>query len=509
MIAPPERPASGPGHAALSRRLLHGTAWSVAGNIAGQALTFASTVLVARILGRDTFGQLNIINGLIATIGTFAGLGLGLTATKYVAEFRTSDKIRAARIACALLRLGWWSGLAFTLLLWSAAHFIASRILLSPDLLIPTLISAPLVAFNTIGGLQGSLLQGLEKFRLGAFVNVARSGIVALSVVWACVLWGLNGVIAMMVVSTAATTCWYARLLRRELATEGIFLARSPISSEWRILFNFSLPALLAAVLVSPANWAASALVARLPNGFSELGMLAAANHWRQISLLIPIVLTSVLVPVLSAEHARSGRAESATYLLDQSHWVSTLIVFPVAVLAMFASEALIRLYGRDFSAGGDLIVITCGTAMVISIGTASGAAIQAQGRMWLGLSINLSYALFLLTGTALFAPRYGGRALAWAAFTSYVLISLWSFHAIRDVLLGGLSGRMYTALLFSVAMTATCFLVPAPARLWFAPVATLTALSFVVGVLIPKDERESLRSWITALAARLCQSAP
>lgn len=476
----------------LNRRLLYGTLWSVLGNVLGQAVTFASAVLVARLLGRDAYGQLNIVNGAIATLGTFAGLGLGLTATKYVAEFRVTDKARAARIASALLSLGWWSGLLFGIGLWISAKWVATEVLLASSLALPLILSTPLVVLNTIGGLQASLFQGLEQFKLGAAVNIIRASIVAVVVVAACIFWGLNGVIVAMAASTAATTIWYERVLRKEFAKLGIQLKLGGIWSERYILFNFSLPALLATVLVGPANWAASTIVARLPGGFGDLGLLAAANHWRQLALLIPQVLTSVLIPLLSSERGLGNDSASQSNLVEKSQLASTLIVFPIAAAAMFASQFLIKLYGNGFASGDDLIIVTCGTAMVISIGTSFGAAIQAHGRMWLGLAINASYAGLLLAGTLMFASGYGGRALAWSTFVSYVIISVWSFWAVRSMFTRTLARRMYTALLYSISLTVLCCLTPASARIWLTPLALLASLAFVWFVLMPFGMRAS-----------------
>jgi len=475
------------------QRLLHGTFWSVAGTVVAQGLTFVSSVLVARLLGREAFGQLNIVTGMIGTLGTFAGLGLGMTATKYVAEFRHTDKERAGAVASALLRMAWLSGWIFTLVLLLGSGWIARDILRSAVLTIPVILSAPLIVLNTVNGLQSSLLQGMEKFRLGAFFYVTRSGLIALAVVWACLIWGLEGVIGTTVSATAITTLLYAVMMRRECASLGIHLRPGRILEERAILFNYSLPALLATVVVGPANWAASAIIARQPGGFGELGLLTAANHWRQMALLIPQTLTGVLMPLLSAESAKSGEGDTFSSLLERSHWISTLIVFPVTTVAMFASGWLIKLYGKGFAGGDRLIIITCGTAMIMAIGTAFGAAVQAKARMWLGFGINSSYGFVLLAATIPFAGRFGGEALAWATFVAYVLTSVWSWIAMKKMVSTGIGPRLYGALAYAVAMTFACYYCPSAYRIWLTPVAGAASLAVVLTALLPADLKEFL----------------
>ena len=82
----------------LGYRLARGVFWSMAGAVISRGLMLAATVLVARMLGKTVYGELGMIQSTVGMFGVFAGFGLGLTATKHVAEFRESDADRAGRI---------------------------------------------------------------------------------------------------------------------------------------------------------------------------------------------------------------------------------------------------------------------------------------------------------------------------------------------------------------------------------------------------------------------------
>src|SRR5580698_9969778 len=72
----------------LSVRLARGVFWSLVGAVLARGLGVASSIIVARVLGITAFGEFTIIQSTVGLFGTFAGLGLGITATKYVAELR-------------------------------------------------------------------------------------------------------------------------------------------------------------------------------------------------------------------------------------------------------------------------------------------------------------------------------------------------------------------------------------------------------------------------------------
>jgi O-antigen/teichoic acid export membrane protein len=91
----------------IGYRLASGVFWSTAGAVISRGLMLAAWVLVARMLGKTGYGELGMIQSTVGMFGVFAGFGLGLTATKHVAEFRRSnpDKVCWIMMACSLLRI--------------------------------------------------------------------------------------------------------------------------------------------------------------------------------------------------------------------------------------------------------------------------------------------------------------------------------------------------------------------------------------------------------------------
>ena len=55
-------------------------------------------MFIARMLGKEAFGEPGIIRSTVGVFGTLAGFGLGLTATKHIAEFRRCNPERAGRL---------------------------------------------------------------------------------------------------------------------------------------------------------------------------------------------------------------------------------------------------------------------------------------------------------------------------------------------------------------------------------------------------------------------------
>jgi O-antigen/teichoic acid export membrane protein len=117
-VCPPETPAGQPvDHISLGRRSVRGTVWTVIGNGVSQAVLLFSHVVCARMMGREGYGEFGAVTSTTATVGLLAGLGLSLTATKYISELRISDPVRAKRILVLAERMTLASGLMMALVL--------------------------------------------------------------------------------------------------------------------------------------------------------------------------------------------------------------------------------------------------------------------------------------------------------------------------------------------------------------------------------------------------------
>jgi len=166
------------------------THWAVI----AQGANLAASVITARLLGREQFGEYGIVQSTVGMLGVFAGLGLGVTATRYVAEFRTSDPARAGRIVAlgVLLLLSPGAAGDMSLRIRSGARRQDDECSLLGE---RTSHACVLLFFNALNGAQIGALSGFEAFPAIARINLGR-GLIALPVTIAAVaIWRLPGAI--------------------------------------------------------------------------------------------------------------------------------------------------------------------------------------------------------------------------------------------------------------------------------------------------------------------------
>ena len=157
----------------VNRLLAVGAFWALLGAVLSRGLTLASSIAAARILGTTGFGELGMIQNTQGLFGVLVGAGMGLAATKFVAEHRASDLAKAERytgfaifVAVASARL-----LAPLLFLFAGLNrrpcqFM--RLTWKRSLQ----VSTGLLFFGTINGVQTGAIIGLGNFRTVAILNI-------------------------------------------------------------------------------------------------------------------------------------------------------------------------------------------------------------------------------------------------------------------------------------------------------------------------------------------------
>src|SRR5689334_10148791 len=86
---------------AVVKKFLKGSFWAVYGNIAVKGFSLLSSMIIARLMGSDTFGQLSIIKTTLSVFSLFATFGLGVSVTKFVAESKRANDHNLATIVKA------------------------------------------------------------------------------------------------------------------------------------------------------------------------------------------------------------------------------------------------------------------------------------------------------------------------------------------------------------------------------------------------------------------------
>ncbi|HYW43258.1 MAG TPA: oligosaccharide flippase family protein [Bryobacteraceae bacterium] len=414
----------------VRRRLAVGVGWSVAGGVLWQGCALLSSIVAARMIGKLAYGHLATVQTTAISLSNLASLGLGVTATKYVSQFRDSDPARAGRILGLSSMVALLAATAFALsLLWSApsvslASFRTAA--LTPELR----VAAGYVFFTIWNGYQAGALAGLESFRRLAQLS-AWYGVTSLIVTILLSHWlGERG--AVLAFSAGALLLWsfHQFALRRELRRFKIKVSWRGAWQERSVLVRFAVPATFSGVIGSVAIWWCYCWLVQ-SRGFAEMAVYTAANNLRAAVLFAPNLVTRVTLPLLNNLQAnRLGNAYRRMFWL--SLWANGGIAVAVAFVLALAGPRMLKWFGRDFAAGPTLLWLLMGSAVLEVVACNLYQATFARQSLFWQIAVISLWAAVLVGATRLLVRPLAASGLAAAYGISWAISALFYLKLYR-----------------------------------------------------------------------------
>ena len=414
--------ASLPASSSLRARLTYGVAWNLVGVAFNQGSTFVVNVFLAHILGLKTFGEYAMVQTTVAATALLAQVATGYTATKYVAEFRSTDPARAGRVLGLLGLTAAGTATLAAAVLFGGAGWLAEHLLRQPALAPALAIASAGVFFSAITGFLMGALGGLEAYRTLGLAGVA-SGIIYVA---ACLAGaesaGLTGAVAGVALSGLLQTLLLTQAVRVEARRSGITVSIQQVGVEAGIILRFAIPAALNGFIAMPAVWASNAFLARQADGYALLALFSAANSFRIIVLFLPNIVNNVSMSLLNNQW---GLRDDRRY--RRVFWVNLAVILGVVALGAIGvailGHWLLRWFGPEFGNGYAVLLVLMVVTIPESTATALYQVVQSRERIWwsVGMVAMPCYGTLTLVAWWL-TPAYGAVGLAGANLAGWTV---------------------------------------------------------------------------------------
>ena len=403
-------------------RFVSGAAWNLLASVCNQGSTLLANVLVARLIGRQLFGEFTMLQSTLLTFASLAQVSTGLTATRYVAEFRTSDPARAGRIVGLCEQLTTFMSMIGAVALLAASPWLSTTMLKAPQLALGLALGLGYLVFSALNGYQIGTLIGLEGYRSLTYAGILSGTLALVCICLSTSLWGLNGAMAGLSISACLRCLFHRHWMRTELRRHGLVVQTRGAWQEYRIITSFAVPAILASYFSLPAIWYANSVLARQPDGYPQMALYGAGTSIRLLVLFIPGVINSVAMSLLSNTR---GRSEAHRYdrLLRSSVLVALLSALCGIVLLGSASGLILHLFGKDFHVGQPVVWMLLLSTIPESLANALFQDIFTRGRLWLAVAtVNIPRETTFVLLASLWVPHAGAMGLARAYCAASIL---------------------------------------------------------------------------------------
>lgn len=412
----------------LEFRFFRNAFWALSSSVISRFLTLLSLLLIARILGQDEYGAFGMIRSTTMTFASFAGLGLGLTSTKFVSEYNDNSPKKVEQIIGLTYTLGLLSGLIFLIAIFVFADEMASGIMNRSELANEVKIGSFILFFATIIGVQTGIASGFESFKIIAISNLL-GGIISFPIMILASHWfGTTGAVLGLCINQLLICLVLHERLDKLLRQKNVrlTLSISKIPEEFALLWQFTMPAFLATLTPVAVLWLANTWIVDRPGGYKELAIIDIANQWKEIIMYLPAILSTSILPILSSASAKEspsnyGKVMGLYYRVMLV--ISLTLILPVALL----SDQILSLYGFTPSQTDKwVIILYCVTTIFLMMSSGLGQVLISKSKMWQALLLNMTWGIINVGLTLFFLSRnLGSLGLALAFFISYGIYTL------------------------------------------------------------------------------------
>jgi O-antigen/teichoic acid export membrane protein len=366
----------------LENRMIGGLYWTLGGTAAARGATLLASLMLARVLGRDVFGQFGAIDTTVGMFAVFGNLGLAVSTTKLLAQYRDVDPRTAGRVLALSSLYAVMAGTAAALCLVIAAPWMAQTSLAAPQLTLDLRIGAFALFFTAINSTLTGALAAFQEFRSIGRIGVISGALSVPTLVSGALFGGVEGAVIGLVVIQAATCLLQVAAIKRSCGARGIAIEWKGCWAErWRLI-RISVPAFLSSSLNAPVNWLCVALLINYGGGYSQMGLLQIVNTWFLVLMFVPGKLAQVYFPLLESLLSR-GDHRGAGRLVWKIMGTSAATFSAAALCITLLATVILSCYGPNYGDARAALIVTAWTGAFVATSQPLGIFLMAMSRMW------------------------------------------------------------------------------------------------------------------------------
>ncbi len=413
--------------------ILSGTGQNVAGLAIFVVATFATNILISRVLGASALGTITLATQLAFVGGAATRFGMDMAAVRRVAvDVGKGEPGRARSVMARAVSIAAAASAVVALLIFLGAGRLASSLSGTPAAFRAAALALPFVALCQVylGGTRG-----LKIMRHTLSIYWAGQPLV-----WIAAMtlgWVVRQSIGVSVLAYALS--WFLATLAAWFVWEretSAFPSLRAEPDEVRELVRYGAPRAPAALLAQLLFWTDYFVFSHYARG-AELGVYAAAVRVAQALVLFLIAVNYMFSPFVADLHARGERDRLDGLFKTLTRWV-VAGTLPILILLVIEPGPVLRLFGGEFESGTTALrILLIGQAVNVATGSV-GFILVMVGRTGWDLAVYASSFVLDLVIAFVLVPHLGAKGAAVAQAVTLVvsnaarLYLVWRFLRIQ-----------------------------------------------------------------------------
>jgi O-antigen/teichoic acid export membrane protein len=341
----------------------------VSGTAIATVILAIASILIARFLGPELYGQYTLALVIPQVLFFFTDLGISQGITKFTADLRSKgENSRIPNIIKHGITIRTLIGLAIFAINYALADMIATVILQRPELAFYMRIASIAILFQVIFTTTASAFVGLDKTEYQAIAtNIQATAKAIVSIILILAGLGITGAITGYTVSyviAASATILLLWLFLRKNKSLG---ESDNIKTNLKTLFKYGTPLYISVLLLGFLPLFMNIILAFFATD-TDIGNYKAAINFATLLTVLAIPITTVLLPAFSKLTNSTSQKIRDFFRISVKY--TTIIVIPVTFLIIVYSNEIVQIiYGETYKSASLFLSAYCLVYLLSGIG--------------------------------------------------------------------------------------------------------------------------------------------
>ena len=334
-----------------------GTGIGILGIALSKVFGYIYRIIIARI-GAEQYGLVSMGIAVYALLTTIAILGMGYGVLRFVSYYRRnneSDKIKG--VIFSSLNFVIPTGFILAILLFILSEEIALKFFHDPRLSVIFKLFAIAIPFSTIRDIFLNVSKAYHKVQYEVYSkhileNLSR---IILTFLFILIGFGVMGVSLAYLISIFLSLALAFYLTEKKVFSVFNRSIKPIYSNKELILFSF--PLLFSGAINSLIGWT-STIILGFFRSSSDVGVYNAALPTAQLLYIIPLSLTAISVPVLTALYAKENKEDFRDLYRITTKWIFLINLIPLSLFYLLGSVILQGFFGKEYISSINVLII-------------------------------------------------------------------------------------------------------------------------------------------------------
>lgn len=410
------------------KRFFNAILFGIGGAIISKVFLMVFNIVAARMLGETKYGIYSLINNTVQTFIVFAGAGIGVTLTRYVALYRDKDKDMTGIVIKTLLIFNTILSIIISILVFIFSDLISGLLSQETNISLYIKITSATIFFTSIASILQSILQGFEEYKKVAVMQIISNLLMLVIGVIITKIFNILGTVITLLILQIISTILFGVSIKKIINNREIKL-RYEINPTIKIAIkDVAIPAFLSTIFATPLLWITNFIFTK-NNSYEEFAAFSVCLQWFTILNYLPQQLGQVK-PIYTQLYA-DGNVLEFKKTIKKMIGISTVFSIVATIVLMIGSCFLLKMYGDfylNFVLPFNIMLIA---SIFFALQSQYGSIFQAIGKIWTCFYLNIMWAIiFFISFILLYGKGVIGYTITYLiSYVVYTIISIIIFY--------------------------------------------------------------------------------